>query len=103
MPQGAALSEQSSGEGITHVASIRVRVNGRGLLQVRAWSLDKLRVKEVPSIVMQPLIRHSQTRLINFVEQRVMIDLRTKGFNEKFRINRIVIFTKGIYKSLPGN
>ena len=50
MPQGAAFSEQSSGENITHFAAIRIRLVGTGSLKMKVYSLDDVRSKTVSSI-----------------------------------------------------
>lgn len=103
MPVGAALSEQSSGESVSHFASIRIRVDGVGQLRMAVFSLDELHSKLLVPLTMAPRNRFSPTRLVNFVEQRATFELKTTGLGEKFRINRIVIFTKELYKSYPGS
>ncbi len=103
MPKGAALSETSSGENISHFAAIRVRVNGTGDLLMTIYSLDDVKSKELVPFVMQTLNRRIPTRIINFVEQRASISLRTEEIDDYFRINRIVVFTKEIFSSFPGS
>ena len=103
MPVGAALSEQSSGESTSHFGSIRIRVDGTGKLRLAVYSLDELNSKILVPLDMAPRNRYSPTRIVNFVEQRASFELKTIGLGEKFRINRIVIFTKEIYKSYPGS
>jgi hypothetical protein len=103
MPKGAALSEVSSGENISHFAAIRIRVNGTGNLKMTVFSLDDVRSKTLVPLVMQQQNRIIPTRLVNFTEQRAAFELKTTEIDEKFRINRIVIFTKEIYTSYPGS
>lgn len=103
MPIGAAISEQSSGENITHFAAIRVRVNGLGDLKMAVYSLDNVRNKTLVPLKMSLANRIIPTRLVNFSEQRACFELKTTGINEKFRINRIVIFMKELYSSYPGS
>lgn len=103
MPVGSALSEQSSGEGVSHFGSIRIRVNGIGQLRLAVFSLGELRSKLLTPIPMALKSRFSPTRLVNFVEQRATFEIKVITMGEKFRINRIVIFTKEIYKSYPGS
>jgi hypothetical protein len=103
MPKGAALSETSSGENISHFAAIRVRVNGTGDLLMTIYSLDDVKSKELVPFTMQTLNRRIPTRIINFVEQRASVTLRTEEIDDYFRINRIVIFTKEIFSSFPGS
>ena len=103
MPLGAALSEQSSGESISHYAAIRVRVNGVGQLRMTVFSLDDVRSKTLVPFTMSMTPRYAPTRLVNFVEQRAAFEFTTSNLDEKFRINRIVIFTKELYSSYPGS
>lgn len=103
MPVGAALSEQSSGESTSHFASIRIRVTGAGQLKMAVFSLDDLNSKTLVPLDITPRARYSSTRLVNFVEQRASFELKTTEIAERFRINRIVIFTKELYKSYPGS
>lgn len=103
MPTGSALSELSSGESISHFAAIRVRVNGTGSLKMAVYSLDDVKSKILVPLTMQPQNRIIPTRLVNFTEQRASFELKTTEINEKFRINRIVIFTKEVFTSYPGS
>lgn len=103
MPVGAVTSEQSSGESTTHFSSIRIRLTGVGDLRLAVYSLDELTSKVLVPLVMADKARYAPTRLVNFVEQRASFELKTIDKNEKFRINRIVIFTKELYKSYPGS
>jgi hypothetical protein len=103
MPKGAALSEGSSGENISHFAAIRIRITGTGNLKMQVSSLDAIRSKTLVPLVMQSTNRIIPTRLVNFTEQRASFELKTTEIDEKFRINRIVIFTKEIFSSYPGS
>lgn len=102
-PVGAAFSEPSSGEQISHFAAIRVRVNGIGNLKMSVYSLDDVRSKTLVPLVMQTKTRIIPTRLVNFMEQRAAFELTTTEIDEVFRINRIVIFTKEVFTSYPGS
>jgi hypothetical protein len=103
MPRGAALSEQSSGESTSHFSSIRIRVDGLGDLQLAVYSLNDIRSKAMEPLKMALKARYAPTRLVNFVEQRAAFELKTTARGEYFRINRIVIFSKELYKSYPGS
>ena len=103
MPLGAAKSEQSSGESTSHFSSLRIRVDGVGNLRLSVYSLDDLNSKVMVPLVMNSKNRYSPTRIVNFVEQRASFELKTIDKNEKFRINRIIIFSKELYKSYPGS
>jgi len=103
MPKGAALSEQSSGEQISHFAAIRIRVNGTGSLRISVHSLDNVRSKALVPFTLATTSRIIPTRLVNFMEQRASFKLMTTEIDERFRINRIVLFTKEIFTSYPGS
>ena len=103
MPQGAALSEQSSGESISHFAAIRIRLVGVGNLLMSVYSLDDVRSKTLVPFVMSLTARIIPTRIVNFMEQRAAFELKTTVIDEKFRINRIIIFSKEVFKSYPGS
>jgi hypothetical protein len=102
MGKGAATSELSFGENISHFAAIRVRLNGVGDLKMKVFSLDDERVKILVPFSMSYTSRTLPTRIVNFMEQRAAFELRTSNIDEKFRINRIVIFVKEVFKSHPG-
>jgi hypothetical protein len=103
MPKGAALSEASSGESISHFAAIRVRVNGTGELEMSVRSLDDIKIKKLVPLTMTPTARIIPTRLVNFSEQRACFELKTTGLDNEFRINRIIVFMKEMYTSYPGS
>ena len=103
MPKGAALSEKSSGENISHFAAIRIRITGVGSLKMKVLSLDDVKAKTLVPLVMSRDSRIIPTRLVNFVEQRASFELKTSDIGERFRINRVVVFMKEIYTSYPGS
>ena len=103
MGKGAALSELSSGESISHFAAIRVRVTGTGNLKMKVYSLDDVRSKELTPFTMATQTRIIPTRIVNFMEQRAAFELKTTELGERFRINRIIIFMKETFTSYPGS
>jgi hypothetical protein len=103
MPAGAALSEGTSGENISHFAAIRIRVNGTGSLKMAVYSLDDVRSKTLVPFTMATLARIIPTRIVNFMEQRASFELKTTEIDEFIKINRIIIFTKEIFTSYPGS
>lgn len=102
MPRGAALSQGSSGESISHFTAIRIRVNGTGNLQLRILSLDEIKIQTLVSLPMATLTNIIPTRLCNFVEQRAQFEGKTTEIDEVFKINRIIVFQKELYTSYPG-
>ncbi len=103
MPQGAAVSEGSSGEMINHFAAIRMRVVGNGSLLMAVYSLDDVRSKTLVPFTMQATNRRQPTRIVNFMENRASFELSTEESGEYFRINRIIIFAKSVFTSYPGS
>ena len=102
MPTGSAYSEGSSGEQISHFAAIRVRVSGVGNLLMKVYSLDDVRSKTLVPFVLAPINRIIPTRIVNFTEQRASFEFKTTEMDERFRINRIVIFSREVFTSYPG-
>lgn len=103
MPAGAAISEGSSGENISHFAAIRIRVNGTGSLRMAVYSLDDVRSKTLVPFTMATVTRIIPTRIVNFMEQRAAFEIKTTDIDDFFRINRIVVFTKEVFTSYPGS
>lgn len=103
MAKGAALSEASLGESVSHFAAIRIRVNGTGSLKMKVSSLDDVRSKDLVPFTMQTSNRIIPTRLVNFMEQRAAFELKTTEIDEFMKINRIVIFLKEVFTSYPGS
>lgn len=101
-PMGAVSSEGSSGENISHFGAIRIRLYGNGFLKMAVHSIDDIRLKVMVPFVMIKATRIIPTRIVNFQGQRASFELKTTAIDEKFRIHRIVVFTKEIYTSYPG-
>lgn len=103
MAKGAAISEVSSGENVSHFAAIRIRVTGSGNLLMKVFSLDDVRSKTLVPFTMSATARIIPTRLVNFVEQRASFELKTTGIDNYMRVNRIIVYMKEIYTSYPGS
>lgn len=103
MAKGAALSEMSLGENVSHFAAIRIRVGGFGSLRMKVSSLDDVRSKDLVPFQLTTASRVIPTRIVNFMEQRASFELKTIGMDETFRINRIVVYMKEVFTSYPGN
>jgi len=102
MPRGAISSEGSGGENIHHFSTVRIRVTGVGNLLLVINAFDFQREKALVPISMSPSTRIIPHRIVNFVEQRASIGIRTNDMDDYVRINRIVVFMKEIYTSTPG-
>jgi len=102
MPFGSSASEGSSGENLTHITAVRLRITGAGNLQMTLSSLDNVRSKTLKPLKINNTTNIQPTRLCNFIEQRTMLEGFTTEINEIFRINRVILFVKEIYTSYPG-
>jgi|SRR6187402_718337 len=103
MGKGAALTEGSQGDNISHFAAIRVRVTGVGQLQMKVLSLDDVKSKTLVPFTLQQTSRIIPTRIVNFMEQRASFEFTAPEIDTYFRINRITIYIKEVYTSYPGN
>jgi hypothetical protein len=88
---------------VNHFGFTRIRLTGSGLLHQRLQSLG-----EVREFVMVPLVMASPTdieptRLANFTQQRASLEGKTTQINEVFEISKIVVFSKQVATSYPGN
>lgn len=88
-------------ENIIHIAAIKLRVVGSGNLAPTLLSLDSVNVTILNPIPMQAITPIEPLRLTNFVSQKAMLRIETNNIDETFTINRIVIYVKPIFSSLP--
>jgi hypothetical protein len=102
MPKGSALSEQSSGENISHFTAVRMRVNGVGSLQLKVYSMDDIRSQVLLPLTLAETTNRQPTRLCNFVEQRAAFEGKTTEIDEWFKINRLIIYSNELWTSFPG-
>ena len=101
MPVGAALSQASSGEIITHFGAVRVRVNGTGNLRLSLFSLDDVTSTTLVPLVMSTLTRVVPQRLCNFQETRALLEMKTTFTDEFMSVNRIIVLTKPVFSEWP--
>lgn len=100
--RGAARTQGSQGENINHYTGVRMRVVGSGSLEMTLRSQDNVRSVSLVPFTMASVARTSPFRLVNFVEQRVQLKIETLLIDEKFRINRIIFYTKTLWIEEPG-
>jgi hypothetical protein len=101
MATGAPVSETHS-EDIVHYGAVRLRVTGSGNLRMTFLSLDEDTSSVLSPIVLQATTGREPLRLANFISQRGMLEISTTAINEKFRINRVIIFEKPLWTEYPG-
>jgi hypothetical protein len=94
--------EGSRGENISHFTGVRLRVTGVGNLNMSFYSMDDINHQDLAPLPMSVATNIQPFRLANFNEQRASLKIGTTEFQEYFRINRIIIFSKELYTSYPG-
>jgi hypothetical protein len=92
----------SNEENEHHVVGVRLRITGSGNLQMSLSDLDDTRTSNLVPIPMQATTRIEPTRLANFQSQRIRLNLVTTEIDERFRIQRIIIFAKPVAVEYPG-
>lgn len=102
MPQGTSRPHGSSGEGISHFNLIRMRVIGTGNLKLSMHSLQNVKVTQISPLAMSLVTDIEPTKKTNFKKQRAALRGETTEFQEYFRINRIIIGSKLLWTSYPG-
>jgi hypothetical protein len=90
------------GENILHFNAVRLRVTGVGNLKMEFISLDDMKIQELKPIPMLLKTDREPTRLANFISQRARFKVSLDHINERFVINRIIIYAKELYSSYPG-
>ena len=102
MAQGTTRPHGSSGEYISHINAVRMRITGFGVFNMKFWSLDDIYSQDLVPFDLQSATNREPTRLANFKEQRAALEFSTDDIDEYFRINRIIIFTKALWSGYPG-
>ena len=92
----------SQSENINHFTGVRLRVVGAGNLKMNFYNLDNVRTTAFADLVMSANPGREPTKLCNFMHQRALLEGKTTEINDKFKINRIVIFVKPVFTSFPG-
>lgn len=99
---------RSRGEYINHFNGIRLRVLGAGNLQLKLLSegdgIDSAsEEQELVPLVMASATNIQPMRLANFRQQRMQIEIKTTAINEIFKITRLIVYSKAVATSYPGN
>lgn len=94
--------EGSSGENISHINAIRMRVVGQGSLNMTLYSLQDVESQVLVPVTLSSATNRQPTRLANFMQQRASLELETTEIDDYFRINRLIIFTRETFTSYPG-
>jgi hypothetical protein len=87
---------------ILHFNGSKFRVTGSGSLQLRLIGLDDVRQFVAVPLTMASAPGREPTRLMNFNSQRARLEGKTRAIDEKFRINRIILYVKRRASQYPG-
>ncbi len=90
-------------DNILHFSSLRGRIRGVGILRGRIFDLDDTQSKSFPLIDMDAVTGRFVMKLVNFKSQRGCVELKTTDIDERFRINKLVIFAKPLFTEYPNN
>jgi len=94
----------STGDGtVFHYGAIRLRATGSGNLQMTLFSRNEVRSQVLVALALPATTDIDLNRLANFTQQRAKLQISTANINETFNINKIIIFTRPVASSLPGN
>lgn len=88
-------------ESVIHIGAVTMRIVGQGNLDMSLKSLDDIKSSTLRPFTMTTTTAIEPTRLANFKSQRIKLRISTNEIDEFFVINRIVLWVKEIYKSLP--
>lgn len=90
-----------TGEFITHVNPIRLRVIGSGNLQAKLYSLDDVDTLELPVLPMTATSNKYGEYLSNFQSLQISIEFKVTELNEWFKIHTITPYVKPVAASYP--
>lgn len=93
---------KGSGEGITHCNAVRMRVVGEASLLMTLKSLGTTE-QIIEPFTLTTVTDIQPTRLANFKNQRISLEIATEEIDEWFKVNRIIIFIKPIFTDLPSS
>lgn len=102
MPQGAASSQGSGGEFISHITGIRMRILGDGDLLMRLLTQSEVRSQTLVPFTMSESTEVSPIRLANFTTQRAQLEFKTEELDDYFEITRIIFFIRRVASEYPG-
>lgn len=89
-----------SGE-LLHFHATRLRVSGKGNLNLTLRSLDAMRNLTLVPLPMVGKTNREPLALSNFIEQRAQLEGGTTEIGEFFIISKIIIFVKPVATGYP--
>jgi hypothetical protein len=103
-----SLAMKSHGDGINHFNAVRFRMIGIGNLQVNVYASSGeetspyILVETLLPYTMQTQSKQQPVLLMNTKESRVSIEFKVTEFGEYFEIQRLIVFAKLLFTSVPG-
>lgn len=88
-------------ENILHFTGVTYRVTGSGTLRTTIKGLDGTTTQTLATYSMTSTPGREPTILANFNGQRALFRVEITAIDEKFNINRMVVFTKPLWSSFP--
>jgi len=92
---------KKGGNYITHVGAIRIRVSGSGNLRMRVISFGNVRTQVLTNTTMVDPTNILPTRLANFKDQKIQVEIWTTVENEVMQFDSIIPFVKVVASSYP--
>lgn len=89
-------------DNIKHFTGVRMRVTGSGSLKMTMFSEDDIFSQVLVPFTMLNTTNIRPTRLMNFQHQQAILEGKTTEINERFRINRIIIYARDVFTQFPG-
>ena len=97
-----AIIRDEGAEDILHFGAIKLRVNGNGNLIPTLYDLDDQHSQILLSMIMSSGPGREPLRLSNFITQGARLKLETTAIDETMKVNRIIVFVKGMWSEYPG-
>lgn len=96
-----AYIPRQTDEPIMHFNAVRLRVVGNGMLKLTLYSLQDEQRELLADLPLAERTNIQPTRLANFKDQRVSLELKTVSINDYMRVNRIIIYSREFASEYP--
>jgi hypothetical protein len=96
-----ALLPPEGDDNLLHYGGVRFRITGTGNLLPVLFSMDGSITNTLATIALSATPGKEPFVLANLVSQRAKLQISTNVINETFNVNRLNLYTRGIYTSYP--
>jgi hypothetical protein len=86
---------------INHFNAIKLRCTGFGSLQIDVYGEDSSRHQSLLSLPLSPSPGYEPYRLMNFINEKMSVRLRTSFSDEYFKLSQLYVWAREIYLSRP--